>query len=78
MVPLGLYDKLFDYKNLNLQLQKLIGKGFVHPMKNSAYVLFMKKKDRTMRLSIDYRQLNKVTMKNKYLLSSIDDLFDQL
>ena len=38
----------------------------------------MKKKDGTMRMCIDYRQLNKVTIKNKYLLSRIDDLFDQL
>ena len=38
----------------------------------------MKKKDKTMKLCIDYRQLNKVTIKNKYLLPRIDDLFDQL
>ena len=38
----------------------------------------MKKKDGTFRLRIDYRQLNRVTIKNKYLLSQIDDLFDQL
>ncbi len=55
-----------------------MGKGFVHPMKNSAYVLFMKKKDKTMRLCIDYEQLNKMKMKNKCLLQSIDVLFDQL
>ena len=41
-------------------------------------MLFVKKKDGTMRLCIDYRQLNKVTIKNKYSLSRIDDLFDQL
>ena len=64
-------------KILIYNYKKLIGKGFVHRMKNSAYLLFMKKKDRTMRLcSIDYRQLNKVTMKNKYPLPKIDDLFD--
>ena len=41
-------------------------------------MLFLKKKDRTMRLYIDYRELNKVTIKNKYPLPRIDDLFDQL
>ena len=43
-----------------------------------ALVLFVKKKDGTSRLCIDFRQLNKVTIKNKYPLSRIDDLFDQL
>ena len=41
-------------------------------------MLFVKKKDGTLRLCIDYRQLNKVTIKNKYPLPRIDDLFDQL
>ena len=43
-----------------------------------APVLFVKKKDESLRLSIDYRELNRVTVKNKYPLSRIDDLFDQL
>ena len=43
-----------------------------------APVLFVKKKDGTLRLCIDYRQLNKVTVKNKYHLPRIDDLFDQM
>ncbi|KAA3466786.1 Retrotransposon-like protein [Gossypium australe] len=43
-----------------------------------APVLLVKKKDETIRLCIDYQQLNKVTMKKKYLLPRIDDLFDQL
>ena len=41
-------------------------------------MLFVKKKDGTLRLCIDYRQLNKLTVKNKYMLPRIDDLFDQL
>ena len=41
-------------------------------------MLFVKKKDGTLRLCVDHRQLNKMTMKNKYLLPRIDDLFDQL
>ena len=41
-------------------------------------MLFVKKKDGTLRLCIDYRQLNKLTVKNKYLLTRIDDLFDKL
>ena len=43
-----------------------------------AIVLFVKKKDGTLRLCIDYRELDKVTVKNKYPLSRFDDLFDQL
>ena len=43
-----------------------------------APVLFVKNKDGTLRLCVDYRQLNKMTVKNKYLLPRIDDLFDQL
>ena len=41
-------------------------------------MLFVKKKDGTLRLCVDYRKLNKMTVKNKYLLPRIDDLFDQL
>ena len=43
-----------------------------------APILFVKKKDKTLSLCIDYRQLNRVTIKNQYPLSRIDDLFDQL
>ena len=55
-------------------------KGFIRPSVSpwGAPVLFVKKKDGTMRLCIDYRQLNKVTIKNRYPLLRIDDLFDQL
>ncbi|MBN8156728.1 RNA-directed DNA polymerase [Vibrio vulnificus] len=62
------------------QLQELLDKGFIRPSVSpwGAPVLFVKKKDGTLRLCIDYRQLNKVTVKNKYPLPRIDDLFDQL
>ena len=55
-------------------------KGFIRPSTSpwGAPVLFAKKKDKTLRLCIDYRQLNRVTIKNRYPLSRIDDLFDQL
>lgn len=67
-------------KELKVQLQDLIDRGFGHASVSpwAALVLFVKKKDKTMRLCIDYRQLNKVTMKKKYPLPRIDDLFDQL
>ena len=55
-------------------------KGFIRPSTSpwGASVLFAKKKDKTLRLCINYRQLNRVTIKNWYPLSRIDDLFDQL
>ena len=67
-------------KEMMSQLQELLDKGFIRPSTSpwGAPVLFMKKKDGTMRMCIDYRELNKVTIKNKYPLPRIDDLFDQL
>ena len=58
----------------------MLDKGFIRPSTSpwGAPVLFVKKKDSTLRLCIDYRELNKVTVKNKYPLLMIDDLFDQL
>ena len=55
-------------------------RGFVRPSTSTwdAPVLFAKKKDKTLRLCIDYRQLNRFTIKNRYPLPRIDDLFDQL
>ncbi|KAM2333980.1 hypothetical protein ACFXTH_011592 [Malus domestica] len=67
-------------RELKIQLQELIDKGFIQPSTSpwGASVLFVRKKDGTLRLCIDYRQLNRVTIKNRYPLPRIDDLFDQL
>jgi hypothetical protein len=69
-----------ELKELKEQLQELLDRGFIRPSVSpwGAPVLFVKKKDGTMRLCIDYRELNRVTIKNKYPLPRIDDLFDQL
>ncbi|KAL0536139.1 hypothetical protein IC582_025073 [Cucumis melo] len=69
-----------ELKELKMQLQELVDKGYIRPSVSpwGAPVLFVKKKDGTLRLCIDYRQLNKVTIRNKYPLPCIDDLFDQL
>ena len=71
---------LAELKELKVQLQELLDKGFVRPSVSpwGAPVLFVKKKDGTLRMCIDYRQINKVTVKNKYPLPRIKDLFDQL
>jgi hypothetical protein len=65
---------------LKLQLKEMMDKGYIRPNVSpwGAPVLFVKNKDGALRLCIDYRQLNKTTIKNKYLLPRIDDLFDQL
>ncbi|KAA0054678.1 gag protease polyprotein [Cucumis melo var. makuwa] len=69
-----------ELKELKVQLQELLDKGFIRPSVSpwGAPVLFVKKKNGSMRLCIDYRELNKVTVKNRYPLPRIDDLFDQL
>ena len=61
-------------------MEELLSKGFVKTSTSpwGALVLFVKKKDGSLRLCIDYRQLNKVTIWNRYPLPRIDDLFDQL
>ena len=71
---------LIELQELKVQIQELLGKGFIRPSTSpwGAPVLFAKKKDETLRLCIDYRQLNRVTIKNRYPLPRIDDLFDQL
>ena len=69
-----------ELQELRVQLQELLNKGFIR-LSTSPWgtpVLFAKKKDKTLRLCIDYRQLNRVTIKNRYPLPRIDDLFDQL
>ena len=67
-----------EMKELKTQLQELVDRGFIRPSTSPwrVPVLFVKKKDGTCRLYIDYRQLNKVTTRNKYPLPRIDDLFD--
>ena len=69
-----------ELKELKTQLEELLSKGFIRPSTSpwGALVLFVKKKIGTLRLCIDYRKLNRVTMKNKYHLLGIVDLFDQL
>ena len=61
-------------------MQELLDKGFIRPSVSpwGAPVLFVKKKDGSMQLCIDYRELNRVTVQNKYPLPRIEDLFDQL
>ncbi|GKD85142.1 hypothetical protein Tco_1356296 [Tanacetum coccineum] len=65
---------------LSNQLKELQEKGFIRQNHSpwGAPVLFVKKKDGSMRMCIDYRELNKLTIKNRYPLPRIDDLFDQL
>ena len=69
-----------ELRELKAQLEELLCKGFIRPSISPwrAPVLFVKKKDESLQLCIDYRQLNKVTIRNQYPLPSIDELFDQL
>ena len=73
MAPIELHE-------LKAQLQELLDKGFIilNTSPWGASVLFAKNKDKTLRLCIDYRQLNRVTIKNRYPLPRFDNLFDQL
>nr|GFD25110.1 putative reverse transcriptase domain-containing protein [Tanacetum cinerariifolium] len=69
-----------ELKELSEQLKELSEKGFIRPSSSpwGSPVLFVKKKDGSFCMCIDYRELNKLTIKNKYTLPRIDDLFDQL
>ncbi|GKC24836.1 putative nucleotidyltransferase, ribonuclease H, partial [Tanacetum coccineum] len=69
-----------ELEELSGQLKELQDKGFIQPSSSpwGAPVLFVKKKDGSFRMCIDYRELNKLTIKNRYPLPIIDDLFDQL
>ena len=69
-----------ELMELKAQLQELLGKSFIRPSASpwGAPVLFVKKKYGSFRMCVDYRKLNKVTIKNKYPIHRIDDLFDQL
>ncbi|KAK8558553.1 hypothetical protein V6N12_041854 [Hibiscus sabdariffa] len=77
MAPYRMAPK--ELKELKVQLQELLDRGFIRPSSSpwGAPVLFVKKKDGSLRLCIDYRKLNNLTVKNKYPLPRIDDLFDQ-
>lgn len=69
-----------EMQELYSQLQELLGKGFIRPSSSSwgAPILFVKKKDGSHRMCIDYQELNKLTVKNRYPLPRINDLFDLL
>ena len=69
-----------ELKELKVQMEELVSKGFVRPSTSpwGAPILFVKKKDGSLRLCIDYRELNKVTIRNQYPLPRIDDFFYQL
>ncbi|GJT52404.1 putative reverse transcriptase domain-containing protein [Tanacetum coccineum] len=69
-----------EMRELSTQLQELSDKGFIRPCSSpwGALVLFVKKKDGSFQMCINYRELNKLTVKNRYPLSKINDLFDQL
>ena len=69
-----------ELQELRVQLQELLDKGFIRPSTSpwEASVLVAKKRGKTLRLCIGYRQLNRVMIKNRYLLTRIGDLFDKL
>jgi RNase H-like domain found in reverse transcriptase/Reverse transcriptase (RNA-dependent DNA polymerase)/Integrase zinc binding domain/Retroviral aspartyl protease/Integrase core domain/Chromo (CHRromatin Organisation MOdifier) domain len=69
-----------ELAELKQQLEELTKSGFIQPSKSpfGAPILFVKKKDGTMRMCIDYRALNEITIKNKYALPRVDELFDRL
>ena len=74
--------KLFTLENENIkkQVQELLEKGFIRPSTSPCRspIMLVRKKDFSSRMCIDYRALNKITIKNRYPLPRIDDLLDQL
>ena len=69
-----------ELAEMKKQLEELLEKGFIHPSSSpwGCPAIFVKKKDGTLRMCVDYRPLNAVTITNKYPLPRIDTLFDQL
>ena len=69
-----------ELAELKIHLQELLDKGLIQPSSSpwGCPALFVKKKDKSLRMCVDYRPLNAVTIKNKYPLPRIDILFDQL
>jgi hypothetical protein len=69
-----------ELQEMKMKLKELLDLGLIRPSVSpwGAPVIFIRKKDGSWRLCIDYRQLNKATIKNQYLLPRIDDLFDQM
>jgi hypothetical protein len=69
-----------ELAELKEHIKELLEKGFIHPSSSpwGAPVIFAPKKDGTQRLCVDYHTLNEVAVNNKYALTRIDDLFDQL
>ena len=69
-----------ELDELKKQLDELVASGFIRPSKSpfGAPVLFVKKKDGSMRMCVDYRDLNRITVKNRYPLPRVDELFDRL
>jgi hypothetical protein len=79
VVELKLED-IHVVREFNVQLQGLLDKGYIHPSTSpwSCLALFVEKRDKELRLCVDYRLLNAIIIKNKYPLPRIDILFDQL
>ncbi|GJR21238.1 hypothetical protein Tco_0969765 [Tanacetum coccineum] len=69
-----------EMKEISVQLQELLEKGFIRPSSSQweALVLFVKKKDGSFQMCINYRELNKLTIKNRYPLPRIDDRFERV
>jgi hypothetical protein len=71
---------LLENEEIKRQIQELLHKGHIHPISSpcGSPIVLVQKKDGTWKLCIDYRALNKITVRNRYLIPQIDDLLDQL